>query len=176
MPPRKQHQWNQVDGLVEDDRPSRSQKKRDSTALQKMGEELAALGPAALAKMPLTPNIMVSIREWQKLSSHEGRRRQMQYIGRLMREEGDAAAIREALDSYKQGLSGATAAFKHCEQLRDALLAAETEDAARALLGDFSEEATAELLELIAQARNEREHKRPPHAFRALFRKLQNLQ
>ena len=94
MPPKKRYQWDTKDSEFEDDRPSRSQKKRDSTALQRMGEELTTLGSSVLAKMPLTPNIREAVLEWQRLSSHEGRRRQMQYIGRLMREEADPQAVR----------------------------------------------------------------------------------
>ncbi len=155
-------------------RPSRSQKKRESTALQNMGEELAVLAPSVLEKMPLTPNIREALLEWQRLSSHEGRRRQMQYVGRLMREEGDALAVREALDALKLGQGLQSAAFKRCEKLRDDLMAAapaETE----ALLSPYGEEDAAELRDLIARARNEKEHGRPPHAFRALFRKLKTL-
>ena len=92
MPPKKRYQWDTKDSEFEDDRPSRSQKKRDSTALQRMGEELTTLGSSVLAKMPLTPNIREAVLEWQRLSSHEGRRRQMQYIGRLMREEAAGRA------------------------------------------------------------------------------------
>ena len=52
MPPKKRYQWDTKDSEFEDDRPSRSQKKRDSTALQRMGEELTTLGSSVLAKMP----------------------------------------------------------------------------------------------------------------------------
>ena len=69
MPPKKRYQWDTKDSEFEDDRPSRSQKKRDSTALQRMGEELTTLGSSVLAKMPLTPNIREAILEWQRLSS-----------------------------------------------------------------------------------------------------------
>ena len=61
MPPKNRYQWDTTDSEYEDDRPSRSQKKRDSTALQRMGEELSALGPSVLAKMPLTENIRAAI-------------------------------------------------------------------------------------------------------------------
>lgn len=174
MPPKKRYQWDTITTAGEDDRPSRSQKKRESTALQNMGEELAVLAPSVLEKMPLTPNIREALLEWQRLSSHEGRRRQMQYVGRLMREEGDALAVREALDALKLGQGLQSAAFKRCEKLRDDLMAAapaETE----ALLSPYGEEDAAELRDLIARARNEKEHGRPPHAFRALFRKLKTL-
>lgn len=174
MPPKKRYQWDTITAAREDDRPSRSQKKRESTALQNMGEELAALSPSVLEKMPLTPNIREAILEWQHLSSHESRRRQMQYIGRLMREEGDAPAVREALDAINLGHGIQSADFKRCEKLRDDLMAAapaETEE----LLAPYGEKDAAELRDLISRARNEKEHGRPPHAFRALFRKLKSL-
>lgn len=174
MPPKKRYQWDTITAAGEDERPSRSQKKRESTALQNMGEELAALAPSVLEKMPLTPNIREAVREWQRLTSHESRRRQMQYIGRLMREEGDAPAVQEALDAIKLGQGLQSAAFKQCERLRDALMAA-TPDEAETLLAPYGEEDAAELRTLVSQARNEKEHGRPPHAFRALFRKLKTL-
>ena len=131
MPPKKRY------------RPSRSQKKRDSTALQRMGEELTTLGSSVLAKMPLTPNIREAVLEWQRLSSHEGRRRQMQYIGRLMREEADPQAVRDALDAIKLGHTGETASFKRSEKLRDDLMNA-TDAEMDTLLAAFSaEDATA---------------------------------
>lgn len=174
MPPKKRYQWDTKDSEFEDDRPSRSQKKRDSTALQRMGEELTTLGSSVLAKMPLTPNIRSAILEWQSLSSHEGRRRQMQYIGRLMREEADPQAVRDALDAIKLGHTGETSSFKRSEKLRDDLMSA-TDAEMDTLLAAFPAEDAAEIRDLTAKARNEREHSRPPHAYRALFRKLKSL-
>ena len=171
MPPEKTLPVGHKDSEFEDDRPSRSQKKRDSTALQRMGEELTTLGSSVLAKMPLTPNIREAVLEWQRLSSHEGRRRQMQYIGRLMREEADPQAVRDALDAIKLGHTGETASFKRSEKLRDDLMNA-TDAEMDTLLAAFSAEDATEIRDLTAKARNEREHSRPPHAYRALFRKL----
>lgn len=173
MPPRKRYQWNGMEEDLEDNRPSRSQKKRESTALQQMGEELAVLSPSQLATMPISDSIRNALLEWQKLSSHEGKRRQMQYIGRLMREEGDAQAIQDALALLKLGHAGETASFKKLELLRDQLMQA-SPDELDTLLSPFpSEEKT--LRDLVLRARNEREHNRPPHAFRSLFRKLREL-
>lgn len=174
MPPKKRYQWDTIASAQEEDRPSRSQKKRDSTALQNMGEELAALAPSMLEKMPITANIREAVLEWQRLSSHESRRRQMQYVGRLMREEGDASAVREALDAVRLGHAGESAVFRRCEKLRDDLMTASPAEA-DALLASFAAEDASELRALLAKARNEREHSRPPHAYRALFRKLKSL-
>lgn len=174
MPPKKRYQWNPHGEDLDDDRPSRSQKKRDSTALQNMGEALTTLSPGVLAKMPITPGIRDAVREWHNVASHEGRRRQMQYIGRLMREEADVNAIREALDTLKTGHTVVTVSFKHLEKQRDELMLA-TPAELDSLLASYSGEAQTALRDFIARARNEREHGRPPHSFRALFRKLKEL-
>ena len=151
MPPKKRYQWDTKDSEFEDDRPSRSQKKRDSTALQRMGEELTTLGSSVLAKMPLTPNIREAVLE-----------------------EADPQAVRDALDAIKLGHTGETASFKRSEKLRDDLMNA-TDAEMDTLLAAFSAEDATEIRDLTAKARNEREHSRPPHAYRALFRKLKSL-
>ncbi len=71
---------------VQDAYISRSQKKRDSSQLQKIGEELANLAPAKLAKLPLTEDLQEAFAEYRRISNKEAKRRHLQYIGRLMRE------------------------------------------------------------------------------------------
>lgn len=66
---------------------SRSQKKRDSSQLQKIGEELANLAPAKLAGLPLTEDLQKAFAEYRRISNKEAKRRHLQYIGRLMRED-----------------------------------------------------------------------------------------
>lgn len=70
----------------EEKRISRSQKKRDSTSLQKIGEEIANLAPAKLDELPLTEDLQAAIAEYKRITNREAKRRQLQYIGRLMRE------------------------------------------------------------------------------------------
>jgi ribosome-associated protein len=65
---------------------SRSRKKRESTALQKRGEELAALGPGSWKTLPLPEGLLEALSDLHRMKNHEARRRQMQYLGRLMRE------------------------------------------------------------------------------------------
>ncbi len=171
MSPATRYQWNSSEELHNDSYPSRSQKKRDSTALQKIGEELAALSPSQIASIPLSDSLRKAILEWQHITSHEGRRRQMQYIGRLMREEGDADVIRTALDKIKAGYSEEILSLKKVEQLRDKLMLASPTEL-DALLAQLPVEEHNILRDLISRAREERKHKHPPHAFRALFRRL----
>ena len=172
----KRYQWSREDNDDRDDRPSRSQKKRDSTALQRLGEELAALGPGQIADMPISADLKEALLTWQKLPSHEGRRRQMQFIGRLMREEDDVDAIRNALARIKLGSTEETIRFKRAEQLRDVLLQAKPESGElEKALAAFPEETRDELRDLAARARDEQAGGRPPHASRALFRKVRDL-
>lgn len=151
--------------------PSRSQRKRDSTALQKVGEALTRLGAAELERMPLPPDLREAVREWARIPSREGRRRQMQYIGRLMREQADAAAVAAALAARDAARGAQTGALRRVEALREELLTADDPRAACAAFGPRA----AALYRLTIRAREERKNGSPPHAFRALFRALREL-
>jgi len=82
---------------------SRSCKKRESTALQKRGEALAALGPGAWKTLPLPEGLFEALNDMPRMKSHEAKRRQMQYIGRLMREAEpeEMDALLAALDDLQ---------------------------------------------------------------------------
>ena len=80
MAPRKRYQWQDGALREDDDSPSRSEKKRRSAALQTLGEELAALPPAAQADMPLSPDMREALSLLARITDREGRRRQMQFI------------------------------------------------------------------------------------------------
>ena len=67
------------------DGPSKSQLKRDSTALQDLGRELAELGKERLAKVPIDEDLRDAVKDYQRFTAHEAKRRQLQYIGKLMR-------------------------------------------------------------------------------------------
>ena len=72
--------------VLEDKEKSRSQKKRESAALQEQGRFLAALSPAVWETLPLSRELVEALRDWRGMRTREAKRRQMQYIGRLMRE------------------------------------------------------------------------------------------
>ncbi|MFU8797500.1 MAG: ribosome biogenesis factor YjgA [Gammaproteobacteria bacterium] len=76
---------------------SKSQIKRDMLALQTLGERLVALNSTQLAKIPLDDTIIAAIHEAHRMRSHGAVRRQLQYIGRLMRSV-DPKPIQAALD------------------------------------------------------------------------------
>lgn len=80
------------------DRPSKSQRKRDATALQRLGERLVALRPDLLARLPLDDELREAIRLAQRITARGGLRRQLQLVGRLMR-VADAEAIARGLEA-----------------------------------------------------------------------------
>ena len=97
MPPRRNiTRSDHDDGWV-----SRSQRKRDSAALQDLAEELTRLAPGQLRDLPLTPDLLDALHVWRRIDGRESRRRQLQYLGRLMRGE-DAAAIASGLAALRK--------------------------------------------------------------------------
>lgn len=154
------------------ERPSKSQKKRDAHALQALGKELVALSAEQLKRIDMPDNLRIAIAEAQRTRSHEGLRRQMQYVGKVMRGV-DTAPLTEALDVIR-GLSAAAVAREHMlERMRERLMADEQ------VLGDIAAQwPGADLTRLRTLRRNalrEREQNRPPRAFREIFRELRQL-
>lgn len=157
----------------EDLGPSKSELKRASKALQDLGAELAELGKERLAKVPIDEDLRDAVKDYQRFPSHEAKRRQLQYIGRLMRNV-DPEPIRAALDAFK-GLSAVETARMHrLEQLRARLIEDEKtlHEIAEAHQG-------ADLQHLRVLRRNaikEKELNKPPRAFRELFKVLRELE
>jgi ribosome-associated protein len=154
--------------------PSKSRRKRDMLELQKLGEELLTFPDAALREMGLPEPLWEALESARRIKAHGGRRRQLQYIGKLMRNL-DTAPIRAAIASRQQQESTHTRAFHRLEGLREALI--DDADAALAgVLGEFPAADRLQLRRLARQARTERENHHPPRAARALFRYLRDLQ
>jgi len=96
------------------DRPSKSQLKREMTALQKLGQELIDQPRDRVKRVPMPEDVKDAILECQLIKDHEGRRRQLQYVGKKMRSlsEEELAIIQRAMDSWK-GLSKADTSAMH---------------------------------------------------------------
>lgn len=160
------------DGADEDLRPSKSQRKRESTALQDMGAELVALSRDQLKKFDLPDNLLAAVRDCQRFTSHGAIARQMQYIGKLMRGI-DPAPIRAVLDEIN-GISNAANARQHAlERLRVRLL--EDESVLGEIARDHPGTDITHLRQLRRNALKEQEHHKPPRAFREIFRVLREL-
>lgn len=99
MPPRK-HQYRQDDAGDGAEVVSRSQRKRDSSALQTRGEQLARMSPARQARLPLPPDLAEALADFRRLTDKEAKRRQLQFIGRLMREAEEEGTLQAVLDAW----------------------------------------------------------------------------
>ena len=151
------------------DKPSKSQRKREMTALQALGESLLRLTAAELARIDLPEPLREAIAETARIGSHEGRRRQLQYIGRLMRQI-DPEPLRSAIEDATGESKKAVALMHRCEKLRDALLA---DDAALAgVLAELPGADSQQLRATIRAARREHLDGRPPKHARQLYRWL----
>lgn len=158
------------------ERPSKSELKRQMTALQKLGAELIAEPRDRVKRVPMPEDVRDAILECQLIKDHEGRRRQLQYVGKKMRslEEHELAAIQKMLDSWK-GLSKAdTAAMHAIERRRDKLLA--DDKALTVLLEENPQLEAQHLRTLIRNARKEQAENKPPKAYREIFQILKSLQ
>ncbi|WP_116611150.1 ribosome biogenesis factor YjgA [Paraburkholderia unamae] len=151
------------------DRPSKSQLKREMEALQELGQALVELPKDALKRMPMTEDLADAVHECRRISDHEGRRRQLQYVGRMMRglTEAEVAALRTKFEEHRGVNKAATARLHWIERTREKLLA---DDAA---LTEFIRVHPAadpqEGRTLIRNARREHEQGKPPKYFRELF-------
>ena len=103
MARKNRYQYDQDQDFSAPERVSRSQKKRESTALQELGASLAKLPLRELERLGISPDLLAAYRELSRITSREAKRRQMQYIGRLMREEDDTERLQEAVALFEEG-------------------------------------------------------------------------
>jgi ribosome-associated protein len=158
------------------DRPSKSELKRQMTALQKLGAELVAEPRDRVKRVPMPEDVREAILECQQIKDHEGRRRQLQYVGKKMRtlNEEEVAAIQTVIDSWKGASKAETAALHAVERKRDKLLA--DDQALTQLLTEHPQLDVQQLRTLIRNARKEQAENKPPKAYREIFQILKSLQ
>jgi ribosome-associated protein len=150
---------------------SKTKRKQEMHELQALGVALVALAEAQLDF--LEPELRQAVLEAKRITAHEGRRRQMQYIGKLMRGV-DPAPIRARLDKITGSSSQADARHKRIEALRRRLLA---DDEALTHFAATHPSADLQTLRaLIRNSRKEHEEGRPPRAYRELFRLLTSIE
>jgi ribosome-associated protein len=116
-----------------------------------------------------------AILECQTIKNHEGRRRQLQFVGKKMRtlDEAEIAAIQQAIDSWKGASKAETATLHALERRRDKLLA--DDKALTVLLEEHPEQDVQHLRALIRNARKEQAENKPPKAYREIFQILKDL-
>lgn len=152
-----------------DERPSKSHLKREMHALQALGVDLIELPKDALKRMPMPEDLADAVREARRITDHEGKRRQVQYVGRVMRSlaEEQIAALRTALDTHRGVNKAETAKLHWIERTRERLLA--DDDAFTAFLREHPGADAQEGRTLIRNARKEAQQSKPPRYFRELF-------
>ncbi|MBI3713409.1 MAG: DUF615 domain-containing protein [Burkholderiales bacterium] len=158
------------------DRPSKSELKRQMTALQKLGQELVDAPRDRVKRVPMPEDVRDAILECQTITNHEGRRRQMQFVGKKMRtlDEEEVALIQKTIDSWKGASKAETAAMHSLERKREKLLANDT--ALTELMAENPELDVQHLRTLIRNARKEQAENKPPKAYREIFQILKEVQ
>jgi ribosome-associated protein len=155
------------------DYKSKTQKKKEADSLQELGEKLLKLSKEQIEDIGLSSEIYDAIKFAKTIKSHGARRRQMQYIGTLMRKI-DPGPVLEAIENIEQGDYRKAAAFKEIETWRDQLI-----DGDKKLMEEIlikcPDADRQQLTQLVRNAIKERGNNKPPRAYRALFRYLTKI-
>ncbi|WP_413111154.1 ribosome biogenesis factor YjgA [Thaumasiovibrio sp. DFM-14] len=151
---------------------SKSEMKRDMDALQKLGEELVELKPQALNKVPLEEELRDAILDAQRFKN-EARRRQLQYIGKMMRTI-DPEPIQAALDKMRNKHSQVTAQLHKLESQRDAIVE-QGDSAIEEVITQFPDADRQRLRQLARQAKKEKAANKPAKAYREIYQYLKSL-
>ena len=153
-----------------DARPSKTQMKTQSHALQALGQQLAALSDAALEAIEMPEPLLDAIVLFRRTKSHEGRRRQMQYVGKLMR-GADEDLLREAVAAATLGSAQNSLALHEAERWRAEMIAGD--DALTRWLVAHPDTDSQQLRSLVRAARRDAAglppEERQPKSFRELF-------
>ena len=153
-------------------RPSKTKQKEAMHELQDLGSELVELSVGQLKRINLPENIYEAVRECQKITAHGARRRQLQYLGKLMR-GADDEPIRAGLALIRGESSAETARLHRLERFRTRLL--EDEAFLSEIAATWPAVDLQHLRQLRRNALKEQETGKPPKNFRAIFQVLQEL-
>ncbi len=148
------------------DAMSRTDEKKESLALQKLGEDLLTLRPDFMARLDLSEKLKDAVVEAKRITNFEGKRRQMQFIGKQMRllEEAQVEAIKSILTEQHSGSASETLALHLAQTWRDRLIA--EDDAFGDWVLQFPQSDSQQLRALIRQARKDAKPEKPGAAIR----------
>jgi len=151
---------------------SKSEIKRDAEELKRLGAELVDLGKNALEKIPLDQDLLAAIELAQRIKK-EGRRRQLQLIGKMLRSR-DVDPIRQALDKLKNRHNQQVALFHKLEALRDRLIE-QGDEAMNEVITLYPHADRQQLRSMIRNAQKEKAGNKPPKSSRLIFQYLREL-
>lgn len=157
---------------MSDELPSKSQRKRDMHELQTLGAALVELNDDQLAAVDLPELLLDAVQAARSITKHEARRRQLQYIGKIMRHI-DPEPIRAQIAAWQAVSAAHTARLHLVERWRDRLL--QDEEALSQLASEYPGADVAHIRLLIRNAARERASEQPPKSYRALFKLLNEL-
>jgi len=160
-------------GDESDERPSKSQRKREMLALQKLAEELLGQSVDALQRLSLDEAALKAVFEGQKIRSHSARRRQLRYIAKLLDGQSEAA-LEEARRAVDPRARPDVRVLHFAERWRERLIT-QGDSAVEELVAEFPDADPYGIRELLDAVRRESEKGRPPAAARRLFRLLAGL-
>lgn len=155
--------------MEEDEFISKTRRKKQMSDLQEVGARLVELSAEQLARLELPENLRDAIEAARGMTRHEARRRQIQYIGRIMRDV-DAGPIAERLAALTAPSKRQTALFHVAERWRQEMLA-DPGTVAR-FVSEFPDADPQRIRELVEEARSEKREAKPPRQFRELFHVL----
>jgi ribosome-associated protein len=155
--------------MEEDDFISKTRRKKQMHELQAVGARLVALSAEELARIDMPETLREAVEDARRFTRHEARRRQLQYIGRIMRDI-DAGPIAEQLAAMKAPSRRQTALFHVAERWRQELLAGD--EAMERFVKEFPEADPHRIRAMVDEAREEKRASRAPRRFRELFHVL----
>jgi ribosome-associated protein len=151
---------------------SKTRLKDEMHELQSLGEALLALPLSVYHTLPVPENLDSALTAARKITAHGARRRQMQFIGKVMRSI-DAAPLQAAYDEWKSGNKKLAREHQNLEELRDSLIAGD-----KAVMDAFIQEHQncdiQQLRQLIRLAQQEKKLEKPPRNYRKLFQFLKD--
>lgn len=155
-----------------DSRPSKTRLKQKMHALQALGERLVELEPARIAELDLPEKLIDALQEARKITSHGARRRQMQFIGKLMRTI-DPLPVQEKLNAWQHSSLQHTAWLHQLERWRDRMI--NDESAVTEFVQSYPQTDVRQLRTLLRNIEREKQADKPPRSFRTLFQLLRQI-
>ena len=159
-----------------DERPSRSQLRREALDVLKLAQALAALSDAQLARIPLDDDLRAEVARTRAVKQQIARKRAEQFLAKQLRKLGDAdlVPLRAALEHDREHARREAAALHRVETWRERLIT-DGDAALDELMQQFPAADRQQLRQLARKARAERDAQKPLHAFHELFRALREL-
>jgi len=154
--------------------PSKSSLKRDAHALQQLGTRLVDLPESVWSMLKLPDSLIAALREARNLHARGGRKRQLQFIGKLMRDI-DPEPIQDYFERVQLRTRKLAQVHHDLEAWRDRMIE-EGDPAVETYLEQHAQADRQHLRQLVRQAKKERTHNQPPKSSRALFRYLRDLE